>query len=136
MTAYRPRARRTATLATTVAAAALTAGLLTACDPTNTSNSLDCFQNWDTISDSLRAIHEAGADAAKDPSRTDESITTINKNLDKIDADSDDSKVGKAVDNLDKAISDYNRSILNGDTNPDSSRIDEAADKLKNVCTS
>nr|WSY53087.1 hypothetical protein OG999_25175 [Streptomyces sp. NBC_00886] len=69
MTAYRPRVRRATTLATTVAAAALTAGLLTACDPTDTSNSLDCLQNWDTISDSLTAIHEAGVDAVKDPTR-------------------------------------------------------------------
>ena len=115
------RPRRTATLATAVAAAALTTGLLTACDPTDTSNSLDCLQSWNTISDSLKAIHESG---------TDDSITTI----DKINADSDDSRVTKAVDDLDKAISDYNKSILNGDTNPDSSKIDAAAKRLKNVC--
>ncbi|MEV0480233.1 hypothetical protein AB0I69_06360 [Streptomyces sp. NPDC050508] len=131
--------RRTATLPLAVAAIALTTGLLTACDPTDTSdasNSLNCLRNWNTISDSLKAIHDAGVDAAKDPTRTDESIATINKNIDKIDANSDDSKVDKAVDNLNKAISDYNKSILNGDTNPDSSKIDAAADKLKNVCTS
>jgi hypothetical protein len=38
-TAHRSRVRRTATLGITVAAAALTAGLLTACDPTDTSTS-------------------------------------------------------------------------------------------------
>lgn len=130
--------RRTATLATTAAAIALTAGLLTACDPTDTSDasdSLNCLKNWNTISDSLRAIHDAGVDAAKDPTRTDESIATINKNIDKIDANSDDTKVDKAVADLDKAISDYNKSILNGDTSPDSSKIDDAANNLKNVCT-
>jgi hypothetical protein len=116
----RIRIRRTATLATTAAAIALTAGLLTACDPTDpsdTSNSLNCLQNWNTISDSLRAIHD-------------------NESIAKIDADSDNTKVDKAVDNLNKAISDYNKSILNGDTNPDSSKIDSAASELKNVCTS
>lgn len=112
------RSRRTATLATAVAAAALTTGLLTACDPTDTSNSLDCLQSWNTISDSLKAIHESG--------------TTI----DEINADSDDSRVTKAVDDLDKAISDYNKSILNGDTDPDSSKIDAAAKQLKDVCAS
>ncbi|WP_019070413.1 hypothetical protein [Streptomyces hokutonensis] len=136
MTVHRPRVRRTATLVTLVATATLTAGLLTACDPTDTSNSLDCLGNWNTISDSLKAIHEAGVDAAKDPTRTDESITTIDKNLDKINANSDDNKVNKAADDLEKAISDYNKAILNGDTNPDSSKIDAAADELKNVCTS
>lgn len=136
MTVHRPRVRRTATLVTLVATATLTVGLLTACDPTDTSNSLDCLGNWNTISDSLKAIHEAGVDAAKDPTRTDESITTIDKNLDKINANSDDNKVNKAADDLEKAISDYNKAILNGDTNPDSSKIDAAADELKNVCTS
>ncbi|MBK3580913.1 hypothetical protein JHN63_45505 [Streptomyces sp. MBT65] len=123
----------------TAAAIALTTGLLTACDPTDTSdasNSLNCLKNWNSISDSLKAIHNAGIDAAKDPTKTDESIDTINKNIDKIDANSDNNKVDKAVDDLDKAISDYNKSILNGDTNPDSSKIDAAATKLKNVCTS
>lgn len=134
--------RRTAALVTVAAAVALTAGLLTACDPTDTSdvsdasNSLNCLKNWSTISDSLKAIHDAGVDAAKDPTRTGESMNTIDENLTKIDAESDDSKVGKAVDDLDKAISDYNRSILNGDTTPDSSKIDKAADNLKDVCTS
>ncbi|MEV6480815.1 hypothetical protein [Streptomyces sp. NPDC051576] len=130
--------RRTATLTVTVAALALTTGLLTACDPTDTSdasNSLSCLKSWTTISDSLKEIHDTGVAAAKDPAKGDEAISTLEKNLDKIGSDSDDSKVDKAVDDLDKAISDYNKSILNGDTNPDSSKIDAAADKLKNVCT-
>jgi len=134
MAANRPRGRRTATIATTFAAVALTAGLVTGCD--DVDNSLDCLQNADTIADSLKAIHEAGVDAAKDPTRTDESIDTIDKNLDKIGDKSDNDKVDKAVDDLDKAIADYNKGILNGDTNPDSSKIDDAADALKNVCTS
>ncbi|MFD4557053.1 hypothetical protein ACFWP5_22510 [Streptomyces sp. NPDC058469] len=131
MTTNHHRIRRTATLATTAAALALTAGLLTACDPTNpshtsdTSNSLSCLKNWNTISDSLKAIH----DTAKDPAQTNESI-------DKIDANSDDTKVNQAIDNLNKAISDYNKSVLNGDTNPDASKIDAAASRLKNVCMS
>ncbi|MEV6506801.1 hypothetical protein AB0M61_11830 [Streptomyces sp. NPDC051642] len=118
-----PSNRRTATLATTAAAIALTAGLLTACDPTNpsdtsdASNSLTCLQNWNTISDSLKAIHD-------------------NESIAKIDADSDNTKFDKAVDNLNKAISDYNKSILNGDTNPDPSKIDTAASQLKKVCAS
>ncbi|MER6229651.1 hypothetical protein ACFY1L_33550 [Streptomyces sp. NPDC001663] len=129
------RRRRTTTLATAVAAAALTAGLVTGCDPDDVDNSLDCVQNYDTIADSLKAIHEAGQAAASDPSRTDESIDTIEKNLDKIDAKSDDSKVDKAVKNLNQAVADYNKAVLNGE-NPDSTQIDRAADELKDVCTS
>jgi len=134
MTANRRRGRRIATIVTAVAAVALTAGLATGCE--NIDDSLDCLKNADTISDSLKAIHEAGLDAAKDPSRTDESIDTIDKNLDKIGDKTDDDKVNNAVDDLNKAVANYNKAILNGDTNPDSSKIDDAADELTNVCTS
>ncbi|WP_406444542.1 hypothetical protein OHB00_46780 [Streptomyces sp. NBC_00631] len=126
------RRRRFTALATVAAAVTLTAALATGCNP---NDSLDCLTSADSIADSITAINKAGADAAKDPTRTEESITTIENNLDKINNKADDSKVDKAVDDLNKAIKDYNKAILNGDTNPDSSRIDAAADKLKTVCT-
>ncbi|MFI6338735.1 hypothetical protein [Streptomyces sp. NPDC050535] len=137
MTANRRPGRRTAAVVTAVTGVVLTAALATGCDEADTS--LDCLQNSGTIADSLRSIHEAGLDAAKDPARTEESINTIEKNLDKIDkvdGEKDDNKVSNAVDDLTDAIADYNKAVLNGDTNPDSSRIDAAADALKNVCTS
>lgn len=131
--------RRRLTVVTALTAVALTAVLATGCDPKDVDNSLDCVSNADTIADSVKAIHEAGWDAVKDPSRTDEAIDTIDKNVDRINKarnNSGDSKVDQAVKNLDKAIDDYNKSILNGDTNPDSSRIDAAANQLKDACTS
>ncbi|WP_328692978.1 hypothetical protein OHA74_32865 [Streptomyces phaeochromogenes] len=134
-------ARRTVAVVTTLAAVTLAAGLLTGCEDDDLGNSLSCLKNADTIADSLKAIHEAGADAVKDPTRTDSSIDTIEKNLDRINdrtgGDStDDGKVGKAVDDLNDAIKDYNKAILDGDTSPDSGRIDAAADELTDVCTS
>ena len=141
MAANRRPARRTVTVVTTLAAVALAAGLLTGCEDDDLDNSLSCLKNADTIADSLKAIHEAGADAVKDPTRTDSSIDTIEKNLDRINdrAGGDetvDDKVGKAVDDLNDAIKDYNKAILDGDTSPDSGRIDAAADELADVCTS
>ena len=156
MAANRRPARRTVTVVTTLAAVALAAGLLTGCEDDGLDNSLSCLKNADTIADSLKAIHEAGADAVKDPTRTDSSIDTIEKNLDRINdsADGDktnadktnadktnddktnDDKVGRAVDDLNDAIKDYNKAILDGDTSPDSGRIDAAADELTDVCTS
>ncbi|GAA3819159.1 hypothetical protein GCM10022403_060750 [Streptomyces coacervatus] len=137
--------RRTTAIATAVTAVVLTAGLVTGCNPDaldnsdNSNNSLDCARNYDTIVDSLKAIHEAGSAAASDPSRTGESIETIEKNLDKIGGKSggktDDSKVDKAVADLNQAVADYNKAVLNGE-NPDSRRIDKAADELKDVCAS
>ncbi|MET7679174.1 hypothetical protein [Streptomyces sp. NPDC005423] len=136
----RPRltAHRATTVLALITAAALATVLLTGCDPTDTANSSACGRSWTTIADSLKAIHEAGAEAAKDPGRTDDSIATIDERLDRIDAtdtDSDDSETARAVDDLDQAISDYNTSILHGDTHPDTSGIDTAADRLKDLCT-
>ncbi|MFC8663245.1 hypothetical protein [Streptomyces sp. NPDC057199] len=141
MAANRRPVRRTVTVVTTLAAVTLAAGLLTGCEDDDLDNSLSCLKNADTIADSLKAIHEAGADAVKDPTRTDTSIDTIEKNLDRIndrtDGDKvDDDKVGKAVDDLNDAVKDYNKAVLDGDTSPDSSRIDAAADELTDVCTS
>jgi len=90
MAANRRRRRRTATIAATVAAVALTAGLVAGCNPDDVGKSLDCVRNYDTIADNLKAIHEAGLDAAKNPSRTDDSIATIEKNLDKIKEKNDE----------------------------------------------
>ncbi|MFF9811773.1 hypothetical protein ACF1G5_43140 [Streptomyces coeruleorubidus] len=137
----RARARRTVTVVTALAAVTLAAGLLTGCEDDDLDNSLSCLKNADTIADSLKAIHEAGADAVKDPTRTDSSIDAIEKNLDRINDRTggdrtDDDKVGKAVDDLNDAIKDYNKAILDGDTSPDSGRIDAAADELTDVCTS
>ncbi|TRO61636.1 hypothetical protein [Streptomyces sp. IB201691-2A2] len=140
MAANRRPARRTVTVVTTLAAVTLAAGLLTGCEDDDLDNSLSCLRNADPIADSLKAIHEAGADAVKDPTRTDASIDTIEKNLDRIndrtDGDRTDDKVGKAVDDLNDAIKDYNKAILDGETSPDSGRIDAAADELTDVCTS
>ncbi|MFI7502750.1 hypothetical protein ACIBVL_30605 [Streptomyces sp. NPDC049687] len=132
MAVNRRRRRRTAVVASAAAALALTTGLLTGCE---FDDSVDCLSNADDITDSITAINKAGADAIEDPSKTEDSITTIEKNLDKIHDQSDDSKVDKAVNNLNQAIEDYNQDILKGDT-PDSSRIDKAAAELKDVCTS
>ncbi|MFI1482041.1 hypothetical protein [Streptomyces sp. NPDC020747] len=146
MAANRRPVRRTVTVVTTLAAVTLAAGLLTGCEDDDLDNSLSCLSNADTIADSLKAIHEAGADAVRDHARTDSSIDTIEKNLDKIndrmdgdgtDGDrANDDKVGKAVDDLDDAIKDYNKAIQDGDTSPDTGRIDAAADELADVCTS
>ncbi|KUM89137.1 MULTISPECIES: hypothetical protein [Streptomyces] len=133
------RPRSSLALVTALTAVALTAVLATGCDPKDVDGSLDCVSNADAIADSVKAIHEAGWDAVKDPSKTDDSIATIDKNIDRINKvqdDSGDSEVDQAVKDLDKAIEDYNESILNGDIAPDSGKIDAAAARLKDVCTS
>ncbi|WP_330350459.1 hypothetical protein [Streptomyces sp. NBC_00582] len=126
------RRRRTAVIASAAAALALTTGLLTGCEFGDT---VDCLSDASDITDSITAINRAGADAIEDPTKTEDSIATIEKSLDGIDDTSDDGKVDKAVNKLNQAIKEYNRDILNGDT-PDSSAIDDAAAELRDVCTS
>ncbi|WP_406010208.1 hypothetical protein OG440_31965 [Streptomyces sp. NBC_00637] len=137
MAVYRRRGRRTAVIATAAAAVALTAGLLTGCE---FGDSVDCLSTADDIADSITAIDKAGADAIEDPTRTEDSVDTIEKKLDKIDDKSDDgssgaSKVDKAVDHLQQAVEDYNQDVLDGNR-PDSAEIDKAAAELRDVCTS
>ncbi|MFC8431422.1 hypothetical protein [Streptomyces sp. NPDC057253] len=115
---------RILTVVTALTAVALTAVLVTGCDPDGADNSLDCVSWTDTLADGLRAVHEG------------DSPETIRKKLDRIGDETNDSKVEKAVKDLDKAVEDYNKAVLNGDTDPDSSRIDAAADRLKDLCTS
>src|SRR4051812_18044914 len=55
MAMIRRRRRRITVIATAVAAVALTAGLATGCDPDSFDDSLNCLQNADTITDSLKA---------------------------------------------------------------------------------
>lgn len=126
-------ARRTTLLVSAAASVALCSGLLTACEWDDSV--LGCHSNASTITDSVNAINRAGVDAIKDPTKTEESIKTIQKNIDTINDsdDKDDKKVDKAVDDLKQAIEDYNRDVLNGDS-PDSSAVDKAAEKLKDVC--
>lgn len=126
------RRRRTAVIASAAAALALTTGLLTGCEFGDT---VDCLSDAADITDSITAINRAGADAIEDPTKTEDSIATIEKSLDGIDDTSDDGKVDKAVNKLNQTIEEYNRDILNGDT-PDSSAIDDAAAELRDVCTS
>ena len=135
MTANRRHTRRTASIAAAMAAAALTASLVSGCD-SSTGNSAACFPSLGTIAASLIAIHQAGLDASNDPSQTAESITVMDENLAKIGDKTDNAQLNKAVEDLDKSIADYNQAILNGDTHPDTSAITNAANEFTDVCTS
>lgn len=109
------RRRRTATLATALAAVVLTAGLATGCD--SADESLDCLQQADAMADVI-----AGG--------------LTGRRLDEVDITTGDDKVGRAVDELNRAIEDYNQAVLDGDTHPDAGRIDAAAEEFRDVCAS
>ncbi|MGW3145903.1 MULTISPECIES: hypothetical protein [Streptomyces] len=129
---HRRRGRITA-IAATVAAVALTAGLATGCDAVN--KALDCVQTADSIADSVTDLQQAVENAANDPTQTDESLNSIQRNLDKIGDRTDNADVNKAVDDLRKAVDNVRQAIKNGDETPDIGPVTDAAGELTKVCT-
>ncbi|MFJ9536451.1 hypothetical protein ACIRPX_04225 [Streptomyces sp. NPDC101225] len=126
------RGRRIAVAA--LAAAGLTVSLATGCDAVD--KALDCVQTADTIADSVTELQQAVENASNDPSRLDDSLASIDKNLGKIGDRTDNADVNKAVDDLDKAVADVRTAVRNGDNTPDISPVTDAAGELTKVCTS
>src|ERR1041385_8337494 len=98
------RRRRMTTIAGAVAAVALTAGLTTGCDAVNKAR--DCVQTADAIARSVDDLQQAVQNAADDPTQLEESLASIDKNLDEIGDKTDNADVNKAVDSLQKAVTD------------------------------
>ncbi|WP_200303799.1 hypothetical protein [Streptomyces adelaidensis] len=128
------RRRRMTAIAGAVAAVALTAGLTTGCDAVN--KALDCVQTADAIATSVGDLQQAVENAADDPTQLEESLDSIDKNLDEIGDKTDNADVNKAVDSLQKAVTDTRTAVENGDATPDISGITDAAGELTKVCTS
>jgi uncharacterized protein YoxC len=133
MAASRRRSRRTALAAAAVAAVALTGGLTTGCDAVD--KALDCVQTADAIADSVTALQQAVEAAGNDPTQLEESLNTIDKNLDRIGDKTDNADVNKAVDDLGQAVDNVRTSAENGDATPDISPVTDAAGELTKVCT-
>ncbi|WP_369246891.1 hypothetical protein [Streptomyces sp. R41] len=123
--------RRTAAFAVVAALVALPAAV--GCDAVN--KALDCVQTADSIADSVTDLQQAVENAANDPTQTDESLNSIDQNLDKIGDKTDNADVNKAVDDLDKAVGNVRTAIKNGDNTPDISPVTDAAGELTKVCT-
>jgi uncharacterized protein YoxC len=132
MAASRHRRRRTA-IATALAAVALTTALATGCDAVD--KALDCVQTADTIADGVTRLQQAVENASNDPTQIDESLQTIDTDLDRIGDRTDDTDVNKAVDDLQTAVDNVRTAVRNGDRTPDISPVTDAAGELTKVCT-
>ncbi|MFI5871973.1 hypothetical protein ACIBAH_05930 [Streptomyces sp. NPDC051445] len=130
----RPHRRRRTLIAAATAAVALTVGLtVTGCDAVN--KALDCVQTADSIADSVTDLQQAVENAANDPTQTQESLTSIENNLDKIGDKTDNADVNKAVDDLRAAVTNVRTAVESGDNTPDLSPVTDAAGELTKVCT-
>ncbi|MFI8945003.1 hypothetical protein ACIGO6_00585 [Streptomyces sp. NPDC053750] len=130
---HRRLRRTTVTAAATMAGIALTVGLTTGCDAVD--KALDCVQTADAIADSVTALQQAVENASNDPTQLEESLNSIDKNLEKIGDTTDNADVNKAVDDLGKAVDNVRTSVENGDETPDLSPVTDAAGELTKVCT-
>jgi phage shock protein A len=133
MAASRSRRSRIAVATAAMAAAALTAGLTTGCDAVD--KALGCVQAADAIADSVTELQQAVENASNDPTQLEESLGSIEKNLDKIGDTTDNADVNKAVEDLGKAVANVRTSVENGDETPDISPVTDAAGELTKVCT-
>jgi phage shock protein A len=134
MATSRRRRSRIATVAAAIAAVGLTVGLTTGCDAVN--KALDCVQTAEAIADSVTELQQAVDNAANDPTQLEESLNSIDQNLDKIGDKTDNADVNKAVDDLQQAVTNVRDSVKNGDSTPDVAPITSAAGELTKVCTS
>jgi len=128
----RRRGGRTAAVAAT--AVALTLGLtVTGCDAV--SKALDCVQTADAIADSVTDLQQAVENASNDPTQLEESLNSIDQNLDEIGDKTDNADVNKAVEDLGDAVTNVRTAVENGDNTPDLSPVTDAAGELTKVCT-
>ncbi len=119
---------------TAIAAPALLAALaLTGCDTVD--KALDCVRTADSIADSVTDLQQAVQNAANDPTRADQALTSIEKNLRSIGDKTDNADLDRAVDDLDTAVADVRTALKNGDHTPDLTPVTDAAGELTKVCT-
>ncbi|MFJ4715686.1 hypothetical protein [Streptomyces sp. NPDC088785] len=127
-------ARRHRRIALLAVAAALTA-VPAAVGCSAVDKALDCVQTADSIADSVTDLQQAVENASNDPSRTDEALASIDRNLDDIGDRTDNADVSRAVGDLGRAVGDVRTSIRNGDETPDVTPVTDAAGELTKVCT-
>ncbi|MEV5983446.1 hypothetical protein AB0L85_00225 [Streptomyces sp. NPDC052051] len=125
--------RRIAATALTAVAVLAAMGASAGCDAVD--KAIDCVQTADAIADSVTDLQQAVENAAQDPTRTDESLDAIERNLDKIGDSADNVDVGKAVDHLREAVGNVRTAVREGDKTPDVRPVTDAAGELTKVCT-
>ncbi|MCW7946535.1 hypothetical protein AAW14_32280 [Streptomyces hygroscopicus] len=126
--------RRIASAAFAAVAVLAAGGAGAGCGAVN--KAIDCVQTADAIADNVTALQQAVENAANDPTRTSESLNSIEKNLDKIGDRTDNVDVNKAVDGLRKAVTNVRGAMRHGDRTPDVGPVTDAAGELTKVCTS
>ncbi|MEU0391268.1 hypothetical protein ABZ208_00470 [Streptomyces sp. NPDC006208] len=96
---------------------------------------LDCVATADAIATSVSKLQDAVSTATDDPTKAQEALDDIDKELDSLGDKTDNADLSKAVDDLNKGVDNVRKSIENGDSTPDISPITDAATEIGKVCT-
>ncbi|RST12342.1 hypothetical protein E2C00_05545 [Streptomyces sp. WAC05374] len=125
------RRRRTAALAAATAVLALTGAV--GCGALD--KAMDCVQAADAIATSVDKLSQAVSSATDDPTRLNESLNEIDKELDSLKDKTDNADLSKAVDDLGMGVDSVRTAVENGDTTPDIKPVTDAATEIGKVCT-
>ena len=125
--------RRTTVAA--LAAVALAVPALSACGATEAVNkALDCANTATAVAEAADDLGQAASDAADDPTKANESLDRIDKNLNKIKDETDDGDVTKAVDKMGDAVESA-RTDIKDNKIPKTGPVTDAGKELTKVCT-
>ncbi|MGI5482578.1 hypothetical protein [Streptomyces lavendofoliae] len=125
------RRRRTAALAAATAVLALTAAV--GCGALD--KAMDCVQAADAIATSVDRLGRAVSTATGDPTRLNESLDEIDRELDSLKGKTDNADLSKAVDDLGRGVESVRAAVRDGDTTPDIKPVTDAATEIGKVCT-
>lgn len=120
-------------IALTLATAALVVPTAVGCGALD--KALDCVATADAIATSVSKLQDAVSTAADDPTKAQEALDDIDKELDSLGDKTDNADLSKAVDDLNKGVENVRKSIESGDNTPDISPITDAATEIGKVCT-
>ncbi|MBO8195472.1 hypothetical protein ITI46_28055 [Streptomyces oryzae] len=115
-----------------VAALALAVPVIASCSAVD--RALDCASTASTIAGSVDDLQQAVSDAGEDPTQAKKSLDKIDKNLSKIEDETDDGDVGKSVSKLRGAVDSVRTDVEAGRT-PKMRPVTDAADELTKVCS-
>ncbi|MFG2295333.1 hypothetical protein [Streptomyces sp. NPDC048603] len=114
-------------------AAVLTVPGLAACDAISTA--LDCANTAVTITESANDLTQAVANAGNSPQDAKTALDQIDQNLKKIGDQTDNTDLGKAIDDMTAAVKNVRTAIEQGNPNPDVKPVADAAAEISKVCT-
>ena len=125
-------ARRRPLATTALVALALVVPFTAGCSAVGTA--LDCARTATAVADSVNDVQQALSGADEDPAAAQRALDRIDADLDKIDDQTGNADVSKAVGHMAKGVDNARRSLDRGDT-PDLTPVEDAASELTRVCT-